>query len=194
MRVKIFILGLFFLILIACEKGIKNPYSPELPVDPVFVGVKEFTFRVSVDFADIPITPPNPDYPYWKVDVRIHMNDWPEPFGAILIEGIGIEDREWSASRFWQFEEKKNQEIGATYHSSPTAHPANVPLEWQESIRWRFQIMDVKLDNPQFKIRIFVGENETADTGWFDGWKAFTPDTEGSKIKTLFTFRIESNY
>lgn len=31
MRTKIMILGLIFLILIACEKGIENPYSPELP-------------------------------------------------------------------------------------------------------------------------------------------------------------------
>ncbi|MCK4788371.1 MAG: hypothetical protein KAV87_31820 [Desulfobacteraceae bacterium] len=33
MRFKIFILALICLALIACEKGIENPYSPELPND-----------------------------------------------------------------------------------------------------------------------------------------------------------------
>ena len=32
MKVKIFALGLIFLILISCEKGIENPYSPEVYV------------------------------------------------------------------------------------------------------------------------------------------------------------------
>lgn len=41
MRTKILILGLIFLVLIACKKGIENPYSPELP-DPTGLPVIEY--------------------------------------------------------------------------------------------------------------------------------------------------------
>jgi len=49
MRTKILILGLIFLVLIACKKGIENPYSPE-PPDPTDVSYScEFELLVSHD-------------------------------------------------------------------------------------------------------------------------------------------------
>lgn len=195
MRAKIFISVLIFLFLVSCKDEDVNPYSPgPPPTEPVTIGIKSFTFKVSVDFSDISIPFTNPSYPYWALDVRLHRDDWTlNYYGTVSIQGDGQIDKELLFSQsmgVWQVQTNTTHKIGSRYHSS-AGLPGNVPPEWQEKIRWRFQIVNIELDDSQAIVKIFSGENETTDTGWFDGWKAYVPTTEGSKIKTLFTFIIQ---
>ena len=192
MRIKILALGLVCLVFIlSCKKGIENPYSPELPEESVHVDIKSFTFKVSVDFTDISIPFTNPNYPYWALDIRIYLNDasTSDSIGTTHIQGDGQIDTEWTIipEGTYQLFSNVTHEIGARYFSS-VGMIGNVPPEWQEAIRWRFQIVDIELDSSEWIVEI-----ETDDTGWFDGWKAWVGTTEGSEARTLLAFRIENN-
>jgi len=189
MRTKILILGLIFLVLIACEKDIKSPYSPIIPdPEPVIVGIKEIKITLFVDFTDDSLIPfLNPIHFDHEVNVRIHKGNWPEPMIEEYIRGTGIITRELSksfgTSPGWRVTTNEYHTITSRYSVS------QIPPEEQEKIRWRFQI-SIELNDPQYEVKVWVGEKEGSDTGWFDGWGA-TSGEPWPPLRNLFTFLIQ---
>ena len=193
MKAKILTLGLVCLfIFLSCDKEIKNPYSPSPPEPPdstaIIVGIKEYRFKMTIDFTDVLFPFPPPDYSYWEGYVHIYRGDWPIQISSIYWRGAGIIEKEWTvfpeAGSEWQAKIDEIHTIKARYFHGV------MPPEWQEKIRWRFQV-DIELSDPQFQTTIWSGENEGNDTGYFEGWYATTPEWYSWQKITLFTFLIQ---
>lgn len=195
MRVKILTLGLICLfIFLSCDKGIKNPYSPEPftppEPEPVLVGIKEIKITLFIDFTDDNLIPfLNPIYFYHEINVRIHRDNWPEAMMGEYMTGVGIITKELSkffgTSPGWQAEANKYHTIDSRYSV------ARIPSEEQKKIRWRFQVA-IELNDPQYKVKIWAGDKEGFDTGWFDGWEE-TSEEYWPALRNLFTFLIQLN-
>ncbi len=189
MRTKVLTLGLICLLFIlSCDKEIKNPYSPEPPDPvPVIVGIKEYRFKMTIDFTDVLFPFPPPDYRYWEGYVHIYSYAMNSQISSLYYRGAGIIEKEWTvlpeAGDEWQMEADEIYKIEARYWNG------TIPPEWQEKIRWRFQV-DIELSDPEFEITIWAGDNEGNDTGFFEEWYATTPEWYSWQKITLFTFKI----
>lgn len=201
MRTKVLILGLLcFFIFAHCNspadpeiKKVLNPEPPD-PIEPtpVIVRVKEYLFKMTIDFTDVLFPFPPPDYSYWEGYVHIYSSTLLTQLSSVYYRGAGIIEKEWTVvpaggeeSDAWQTTVDEIHTIKARYWNG------RIPPEWQEKIRWRFQV-NIRLSDSdsEFETTIWVGENEGNDTGFFDGWYATTPEWYDWQKITLFTFQI----
>ena len=177
---------MFLLVPWGC-KEVKSPLTPAIDQPPgqVLVGVKGYTFKISIDFTGVPFSFPPPDYLYYEGYVFITVDKWPLNTAETSYRGGGIFEKElsWFApgGGEWQMEANKTHSIDARY--------SNIELtpELQRGIRWRFQVIEIKLNDsqyPGFKVKTYYDGKEGTDTGWFSRWEA------DYSFKTLFTFLI----
>jgi len=93
MRVKILILGLIFLVLIACKKGIENPYSPKLEAS-ANVSLHNVYPTFSPRYWDWPKEPP------WPTEAEFIVTGNLQNDGDVAAENVmltaKIYDDEWT--------------------------------------------------------------------------------------------------
>lgn len=175
MKVKTLVLGLIFLALIACEKGIENPYSPSIK-DSTQV---EFRIEMITDVRSV-IEPPG--ISWWSITVEIYINN--ECIGEIEEPGALV-----TSTVVKTFVPSKSYQLNTWYWIKFKFKDTNIPIEWQEAIGFSFC---AKLKTVDSDFEIDGGSSSSGwrsfYTGYFWGWKV--GDWKEFGTSNLGKFRI----